>query len=43
MQFLLTSLRKKSLSLIVLGAAFALLAPRVADAEALLVVEADTG
>jgi D-alanyl-D-alanine carboxypeptidase len=41
--FLQQLLRKLSLSWIVLVAAFAILAPRVADAEALLVVEADTG
>ena len=43
MQFLRPSLRTSSLSWIVLGAALALVAPRVAHAEALLVVEADTG
>jgi D-alanyl-D-alanine carboxypeptidase len=42
-QFLRHSLRKSSLSWIVLGAALAVLAPRVVHAEALLVVEADTG
>ena len=43
MHFLFPSLRKISLSLIVAGAAFAVVAPRVVHAEALLVVEADTG
>jgi D-alanyl-D-alanine carboxypeptidase len=41
--FLLRSLRKSSLNWIVLVAALAIFAPRVAHAEALLVVEADTG
>jgi D-alanyl-D-alanine carboxypeptidase len=41
--FPFASLRKISLSLIVVGAALAVAAPRVAQAEALLVVEADTG
>jgi len=41
--FLPQLLRKSPLSSIVLVAALAILAPRVADAEALLVVEADTG
>jgi D-alanyl-D-alanine carboxypeptidase len=41
--FLPQLLRKSPLSWIVVVAAFAILAPRVADAEALLVVEADTG
>src|ERR1700736_840646 len=41
--FLPHLLRKLSLSSIILVAALAILAPRVADAEALLVVEADTG
>ena len=43
MNFLPQLLRKSPLSSIVLVAALAILAPRVADAEALLVVEADTG
>ncbi len=43
MHFLLPLLRKSSLNWIVLVAALALAAPRVAHAEALLVVEADTG
>ena len=43
MQLLLPSLRKISSGLIVLGAMSALLAPRAVHAEALLVVEADTG
>ena len=43
MHFLSRSLRKLSLSCIIVGAVFAVAAPRVADAEALLVVEADTG
>ncbi|WP_370870943.1 serine hydrolase [Bradyrhizobium sp.] len=43
MHFTFASLRKISLSLIVAGAALAVIAPRVALAEALLVVEADTG
>jgi D-alanyl-D-alanine carboxypeptidase len=41
--FLPQLLRKSPLSWIVVVAAFAIVAPRVADAEALLVVEADTG
>jgi D-alanyl-D-alanine carboxypeptidase len=41
--FLLPSLRKSSLNWIVLVAALAISAPRLAHAEALLVVEADTG
>ena len=43
MHFLRPSLRKLSLSWIVVVATLALLAPRIAHAEALLVVEADTG
>ena len=43
MHFLRPSLRKLSLSWIVLGAALSVVAPRVVHAEALLVVEADTG
>ncbi len=43
MHFPYPSLRKISLSLIVVGAALGVTAPRVAHAEALLVVEADTG
>ena len=43
MHFPFASLRKISLSLIVAGAALAVIATRVAHAEALLVVEADTG
>src|ERR1700682_3939287 len=41
--FLHPLLRKSSLSWIVVVAALAILAPRIAHAEALLVVEADTG
>ncbi len=41
--FPFASLRKILLSLIVAGAALAVIAPRLAHAEALLVVEADTG
>jgi D-alanyl-D-alanine carboxypeptidase len=41
--FLHPSLRKSSLSWIVVVAALAILAPRIVHAEALLVVEADTG
>src|SRR5664279_5786685 len=41
--FLSQLLRKLPLNSIVVVAALAILAPRVADAEALLVVEADTG
>jgi D-alanyl-D-alanine carboxypeptidase len=41
--FLLPSLRKSSLNWIALVAALAISAPRIAHAEALLVVEADTG
>jgi D-alanyl-D-alanine carboxypeptidase len=41
--FLRPLLRKSSLSALVLAAALAVFAPRVAQAEALLVVEADTG
>jgi D-alanyl-D-alanine carboxypeptidase len=41
--FLFPSLRKTSLSWIAVGAALVLVAPRLAHAEALLVVEADTG
>jgi D-alanyl-D-alanine carboxypeptidase len=41
--FLRPLLRKSSLSWIVLAAALAIVAPRLAQAEALLVVEADTG
>ncbi|MDB5578615.1 MAG: peptidase [Bradyrhizobium sp.] len=43
MHFSFSSLRQISLSLIVVGAALALAAPRALHAEALLVVEADTG
>ena len=43
MHFLRPLLRKSSLNWIILVAALALAAPRVAHAEALLVVEADTG
>ncbi len=43
MHFPLPSLRKISLSLIAVGAALAVAAPRAVHAEALLVVEADTG
>ena len=43
MHFSFPSLRKISLSWIVVGAALAIVARRVAHAEALLVVEADTG
>ena len=43
MHFLPQLLRKPSLGSFVLVAALAILAPRLADAEALLVVEADTG
>lgn len=43
MQFLFPSLRKTLLSWLVVGAALVLVAPRLAHAEALLVVEADTG
>ena len=43
MHFLSQLLRKLPLNSIVVVAALAILAPRVADAEALLVVEADTG
>ena len=43
MHFIRPSFRKLSLSWIVVGATLALLAPSVAHAEALLVVEADTG
>src|SRR5476649_648390 len=41
--FLLSLLRKPSWNWIVVVAAFAIVAPRVAHAEALLVVEADSG
>ena len=43
MHFLRPLLRKSSLNWIVLVAALGIVAPRVAHAEALLVVEADTG
>src|SRR6202158_2165896 len=43
MHFLHPLLRKSSLSWIVVVAALAILAPRIVHAEALLVVEADTG
>ena len=43
MHFLNPSLRTSSLICIALGAVLAVAAPRVAHAEALLVVEADTG
>jgi D-alanyl-D-alanine carboxypeptidase len=42
-QFLRALLRKPSLSWIVLAAALAIAAPRVANAEALLLIEADSG
>jgi D-alanyl-D-alanine carboxypeptidase len=42
-QFVLPLLRKSSLNWIVLAAALAILAPRHADAEALLLIEADSG
>jgi D-alanyl-D-alanine carboxypeptidase len=42
-QFLRSLLRKSSLNWIVLAAALAIVAPRVANAEALLLIEADSG
>ena len=43
MQFVLPLLRKSSLNWIVLAAALAIVAPRHAHAEALLLIEADSG